>query len=54
MFPDWLLILNAILGLIGIFIGIGVIRKKINIKQGIIIGIIILLIGRVLIIIMTM
>jgi len=35
MFPEWTLILNAVLGLIGAFIGIKVIRKEMKIKQGI-------------------
>ena len=53
MFPDWTLILNAILGLIGIVISIKVIRKKMKIKQGILIDLLILLIGGSLKIIMA-
>jgi uncharacterized membrane protein YeaQ/YmgE (transglycosylase-associated protein family) len=52
MFPDWTLILNAVLGLIGAFIGIKVIRKEMKIKQGILTDLIILLIGGSLKIIM--
>jgi len=54
MFPDWTLILNAVLGLIGTLIGIKVIRKKMKIKQGILTDLLILLIGGSLKIIMTM
>ena len=54
MFPDWLLILNAIFGLIGVFIGSKVIRKKMKIQQGILIDLVILLIGGSLKIIMPM
>jgi len=53
MFPDWTLILNAILGLIGIVISIKVIRKKMKIMQGILIDLLILLIGGSLKIIMA-
>jgi hypothetical protein len=52
MFPDWTLILNAVLGLIGTLIGIKVIRKKMKIKQGILTDLLILLIGGSLKIIM--
>jgi hypothetical protein len=45
MFPDWLLILNLFIGLIGILIGIKIIKYRIKILQALIIDIIILLIG---------
>ena len=54
MFPDWTLISNAVLGFIGIFIGIKMIRKKMKIKQGILIDLLILAIGSSLKMIMTM
>ena len=37
MFPDWILIVNAILGLFGVIIGFKVIRKKMKIRKGILI-----------------
>jgi len=48
MYPDWVLLLNSVLGLIGFFIGIRVIRLKTKIKQGILIDSLILLGGALL------
>ena len=45
MFPDWVLITNAIIGLIGTGIGIMTINRKMIIKQAIIMNSLILLIG---------
>ena len=45
MYPYWLLILNSIFGLIGVFIGIKVLRKSIKIKPGILIDLFVLLTG---------
>ena len=53
MIPDWLLILNSILGLVGIFIGLSIIRQKIMIKKGILIDLLIFLTGISLQIIIT-
>lgn len=38
MYPDWVLILNAVLGLIGICIGINLIRQGMKIKYAILIN----------------
>lgn len=38
MYPDWVLILNAVFGLIGIYIGINLIRQRIKIKYAILIN----------------
>ena len=48
MYPYWLLILNAIFGLIGVFIGIKVLRKSLKIKLGILIDLFALLTGSLL------
>lgn len=45
MYPDWILYLNSGLGLIGILIGLGIIKLKIKIKLGILIDITILILG---------
>lgn len=39
MYPDWILILNTTFGLIGIAIGVGLIKRKIVIKKALIIEI---------------
>lgn len=44
-YPDWVLILNSVLGLIGLWIGIKVIRQKIKIKFGTFISFSILVVG---------
>jgi len=46
--PDWVLIFNSILGLIGILIGINVIIGQIGVKKGIIIDLIIFIAGNIL------
>lgn len=38
MYPDWVLGLNAILGLIGIYLGIKLIRQRMKIKYAIVIN----------------
>jgi len=38
MYPDWVLILNAVLGLIGIYIGINLIRQRMKIKYAILLN----------------
>lgn len=38
MYPDWVLILNAVLGLLGIYIGINLIRQRMKIKYAILIN----------------
>jgi len=45
MFPDWVLITNAIIGLIGAGIGILIMKRKMTIKKAIIMNSLILLIG---------
>jgi len=45
MYPDWVLILNLIIGLIGIFLSVYLIISKIGIKKALIIDIPILIIG---------
>ena len=54
MYPDWILFLNSGLGLIGILIGIRVIRLKTKIRTGIIIEFLILLLGGLIKIIFSM
>ena len=44
-YPNWILILNSIIGIVGVCLGLSVIRKKIKIKLGILINIIIILTG---------
>jgi len=44
-YPDWVLILNSIIGLIGLWIGIKVMRQKIKIKYGALISISLLVAG---------
>lgn len=43
MFPDWVLLTNAILGVMGFFIGFKVIKQKIRIKTAILTDFIILI-----------
>jgi len=38
MYPDWVLVLNAVLGLIGVYIGINLIRQRMKIKYAILIN----------------
>lgn len=45
MYPDWVLILNAIFGLIGILIGTNLIRQKMKIKNAILINGLLLISG---------
>lgn len=39
LYPTWILLLNTTIGIIGIFLGIRIIREKINIRNGILISI---------------
>jgi hypothetical protein len=45
MLPDWVLVLDAILALIGIYIGLKLISQKLSIKKSIITTTLILLFG---------
>jgi len=45
MIPDWVLLINTILGAIGIFIGARVILQKITIKKAIKIELVLILFG---------
>jgi len=45
MFPDWVLLTNAIIGIIGIGIGVMVLKRKMTIKKALSINSLILLIG---------
>jgi len=45
MFPDWVLFTNAIIGIIGIGIGVMVLKRKMTIKKALSINSLILLIG---------
>jgi len=45
MFPDWVLITNAVIGLIGIGIGVMVLKRKLTIKKALVTNSLILLIG---------
>jgi hypothetical protein len=45
MYPDWVLFFNSGLGIIGVLIGIGVIKMKTKIKYGILIDLLILVTG---------
>jgi len=54
MLPDWVLYFNAGIGLLGISIGLGIIKQKIKIKTGIFGGITILIIGILLKLIVIM
>jgi len=45
MYPDWILFLNSIFGLIGVIMGIGILWNKITVKFGLIINFIVILIG---------
>lgn len=45
MYPDWVLILNAILGLLGILIGINLVRQRMKIKYAILINGLLLIFG---------
>ena len=53
MYPDWMLSLNAIFGLIGTFIGIYMVRGRLRLKTGIIISILFLLVSGLLKLIIT-
>jgi uncharacterized membrane protein AbrB (regulator of aidB expression) len=43
--PDWILIMNSIFGIIGIIIGIRVLKKKMNIKKALLTVFVLILIG---------
>lgn len=45
MYPDWVLVLNTIFGLIGIAVGISLIKSKILIKKALLIEIPMFIIG---------
>ena len=45
MYPDWVLILNAIFGLVGILIGTNLIRQKMKIKNAVLINGLLLISG---------
>ena len=45
MYPDWVLFFNSGLGIIGVLIGIGIIKMKTKIKYGILIDLLILVTG---------
>jgi uncharacterized membrane protein AbrB (regulator of aidB expression) len=45
MLPDWVLVLDAILALVGIYIGLKLIRQKLSIKKSIITNILMFLFG---------
>lgn len=45
MYPDWVLVLNAILGLIGIYIGTRLIRQRMKIKYAILINALLFIFG---------
>lgn len=44
-YPGWVLILNSIIGLIGLWVGIKVVRQKIKIKYGALVSISLLVAG---------
>ena len=48
MLPDWLLTLNIIFSLIGIFFGIKITRKQLEIRKGILINLLIWFLGGIL------
>lgn len=48
MLPDWLLTLNIIFSLIGIFFGIKIARKQLEIKKGILMNFLIWFLGGIL------
>lgn len=48
MLPDWLLTLNIIFSLIGIFFGIKIARKQLEIRKGILMNLLIWLLGGIL------
>jgi hypothetical protein len=45
IYPDWVLITNMILGILGVIIGINLIKNKIGIKKALIMDIPLLIIG---------
>jgi hypothetical protein len=45
MIPDWILLLNTILGLVGLTTGIGIVAEKIKTRNGVLIGLGLLLTG---------
>jgi len=48
MLPDWLLTLNIIFSLIGIFFGIKITRKQLEIRKGILMNLLIWFLGGIL------
>jgi uncharacterized membrane protein YsdA (DUF1294 family) len=48
MYPEWTLILNSILGILGMIIGIGLIRHKLKIKKGIISTVLLIILGKLI------
>lgn len=48
MYPEWTLILNSVLGLLGIIIGIRLILHKLTLKKGIIESVLLIVLGELI------
>jgi len=48
MYPEWTLILNSVLGLLGIIIGIRLILHKLTLKKGIITSVLLIILGELI------
>lgn len=53
MFPEWTLLLNSVLGLLGITIGLRLTLNKLTIKKGLISSIFLIIIGELIQLIVT-
>ncbi|GGE01877.1 hypothetical protein GCM10011312_26580 [Planktosalinus lacus] len=48
MYPEWTLILNSVLGLLGIIIGIRLTFHKLTLKKGIISSVLLIVLGELI------
>jgi hypothetical protein len=48
MYPEWTMILNSVLGLLGIIIGIRLILHKLTLKKGIISSLLLIVLGELI------
>ncbi len=48
MYPEWTLILNSVLGILGIIIGIRLVRHKLKLRNGIISSVLLIILGELI------
>lgn len=48
MYPDWVLIINIIIGFIGIYLGLKLLKKSIGLKKALIIDFVLIVLGTII------